>query len=97
MKYFSIVFMSKISFSHLLTAAMAASLVREVRSAPTYPGVRWARLSRSAPASSRRLRHSTPRICRRAAVSGIPSAISRSKRPARLSAGSIVSALVIVN
>mmetsp|Transcript_46535 Transcript_46535/g.75624 ORF Transcript_46535/g.75624 Transcript_46535/m.75624 type:complete len:341 (-) Transcript_46535:129-1151(-) len=74
-----------------LTAFSAASCVRAERSAPTNPGVLLARnlISRS---SDRRMPPTIfSRILARAASSGMPMAISRSKRPARLSAGSSAS------
>ena len=66
-----------------LTAATAASLHSAFKSAPTYPLQRRARACRSRPPERRIPRHRTWRIRARAAVSGIPRAISRSNRPAR--------------
>uniref|UniRef100_A0A6B0V1U8 Putative conserved protein with signal anchor n=1 Tax=Ixodes ricinus TaxID=34613 RepID=A0A6B0V1U8_IXORI len=71
-----------------LMADMVASLVRAIRSAPTCPGVLWATADRSTPGPRVSLRQSTPRILALAASSGMPRQISRSKRPALLSAGS---------
>ncbi len=69
--------------AHLLTATMAASRVSAIMSAPTYPGVFFARNLQSKSGSMVRPRHNTRRILSRVASSGIPRAISRSKRPAR--------------
>mmetsp|Transcript_45968 Transcript_45968/g.133174 ORF Transcript_45968/g.133174 Transcript_45968/m.133174 type:complete len:259 (+) Transcript_45968:752-1528(+) len=78
-----------------LTAPSAASFVSAERSAPTKPGVRRASSGRSRSSARRIPRVILPRMWPRAASSGIPMAISRSKRPARRSAGSRASGLFV--
>mmetsp|Transcript_991 Transcript_991/g.2886 ORF Transcript_991/g.2886 Transcript_991/m.2886 type:complete len:292 (-) Transcript_991:416-1291(-) len=70
------------------TATTAASLASALRSAPTKPGVMWAMASKSKSPSSRIPAVMHLRMCARASASGMPMAISRSKRPARRKAGS---------
>ena len=72
--------------NHLLTADMAASRVKAIMSAPTYPGVCLAKNFQSKSGSNFKLRHKTFMILSLAASSGMPIIISLSKRPARLNA-----------
>jgi hypothetical protein len=78
-----------------LIAITPASFVSAMRSAPTYPTAAFAIAFQSIPISSFISRHITWRILARAASSGIPRLISRSNRPARLSAESIESGRLV--
>jgi hypothetical protein len=66
---------------NLSIANSSASPMSAIKSAPTYPGVFLARNLQSRLGSTVTLRHKTLRIFSREASSGIPSAISLSKRP----------------
>ena len=79
----------------LLIAIVAASRVSAARSAPTNPGVPRANVAQFTPPPTRRPRASVARIRARAASSGMPREISRSKRPARRRAGSIESGRLV--
>mmetsp|Transcript_28567 Transcript_28567/g.77053 ORF Transcript_28567/g.77053 Transcript_28567/m.77053 type:complete len:270 (-) Transcript_28567:493-1302(-) len=80
--------LSSMELKMRVTARAAASLTSAMRSAPTKPGVRLATFLKSKFPSNRKRCVMTWRILVRAASEGMPSAISRSKRPARLRAGS---------
>lgn len=74
---------------------MAASLVRDIRSAPTKPGEYFAIVSKSKPSANFVFAVRTFKICIRASKFGIPKQISLSNLPARRSAGSIESGRLV--
>mmetsp|Transcript_27045 Transcript_27045/g.66691 ORF Transcript_27045/g.66691 Transcript_27045/m.66691 type:complete len:291 (+) Transcript_27045:295-1167(+) len=78
-----------------LTAITAASLASAARSAPTKPAQASPIVSKASSSLMRMCLQSTRRIRARAAASGVRTAISRSKRPARRSAGSSASGRLV--
>mmetsp|Transcript_2414 Transcript_2414/g.4917 ORF Transcript_2414/g.4917 Transcript_2414/m.4917 type:complete len:262 (-) Transcript_2414:589-1374(-) len=74
---------------------MAASVHKAAMSAPTYPCVSFATASGSTSSSSFMLRVWMRKISRRPFSSGTPMSISRSKRPKRRKAGSMVLGLLV--